>query len=105
MTLADVSLPVQLAWTRQHALVFSAVLAVRLAQVQDEVGDPRYLLTPQPLIDGRYMTGADLLTECIPSGFLFVAFSRLDSGRFNEIAVVPIQEALDLLPPDPPMDE
>ena len=103
MTLADITLPVELAWARQHALVFSAALAARLAQVQDEVGDTRYRLTPQVLTDGRYMTGADLLTECTPAGFLYAAFSRLDASRFDEIEVVPIADAIALLPPEPPL--
>ena len=102
MTLADLLFPVHLAWTRQHALVFSAAFAARLADVQDEVGDRRYRLTPQPLTDGRYMTGADLLTECTPAGFLFAAFSRLDASRFDEIEVIPLADAVALLPAETP---
>lgn len=101
MTLADVAMPVDLAWARSRALVFSSAFSQRIAQVQDEAGDTRYRLEPVPLTDGRYMVGADLLTECVPGGFLYPAFSLLDASQFDEIAVVPIADALALLPPSP----
>lgn len=94
MTLADVTLPVDLAWAREHALVFSAELAARLVAVQAEVGDGRYRLEPAAVGDGNYWVGADLLTECLPGGFLHAAFSRLDAGRFDEIGVVPLADVL-----------
>lgn len=99
MTLADVTLPVDLAWSRQHSLVFSAAFAQRIADVQADIGDTRYRLTPTPLPDGRFALNADLLTECVPGGFLYPAFSRLDSSRFDEIAVLPNSEVAALLPP------
>lgn len=89
MTLAEVTLPVDPEWARKHRLVFSAELAARLSEVQKDVGDSRYRLEPEPTGDGTYWAGADLLTECVPGGFLFPAFSRLDAGRFDEITVVP----------------
>jgi hypothetical protein len=99
MTLADVTFPVDLAWSRQRMLVFSAEFAQRIANLQEELGDTRYRLTPAALSDGRFAAQADLLTECVPGGFLYPAFSRLDSSRFDEIAVVPIADVLALLPP------
>jgi hypothetical protein len=102
MTLADITLPVGVEWARGHALLFTAALAQRIAEVQEEVGDTRYRLEPRLLTDGRYFVGADLLTECVPDGFLYPAFSLLDASRFDEIEVVPMADALALLPPDPP---
>lgn len=93
MTLADVTLPVELEWARLHALVFSAELAARLAAVQEEVGDGRYRLEPTDAGNGTYLVNADLLTECVPGGFLHAAFSKLDASRFDEIQVVPLPPA------------
>ena len=101
MTLSEVTLPVDLEWARGYRLVFSAELAARLAEVQDEVGDGRYRLEPTPTGDGTYWAGADLLTECLPGGFLHAAFSRLDAARFDEIEVVPLADAVALLPESP----
>lgn len=98
MTLSEVTLPVDLGWARLHALVVSAELASRLLEVQGEVGDGRYRLQPAARSNGTYWVGADLLTECVPGGFLHAAFSRLDAARFDEIEVVPIAEALALMP-------
>jgi hypothetical protein len=98
MTLSDVQFPVALSWARQYALVFDADLSARLQQVQSEHGDPRHVPVPAPLTDGRFMLNADILTECVPGGILWAGFSHLDAGRFDEIAVVPLAEALALLP-------
>jgi hypothetical protein len=94
MTLAEVSLPVDLGWARLHALLLSAELAGRILEVQDEVGDGRYRLEPAARGDGTYWVGADLLTECLPGGFLHAAFSRLDAARFDEIEVVPLADVV-----------
>jgi hypothetical protein len=98
MTLADITLPVSYSWGVAHALVFGVALAQRLAAVQGQHGDPRHVPAPRTLTDGRYMLTADILTECVPGGLVYGGFSRLDAGRFNEIEVVPLADALALLP-------
>ena len=98
MTLADISLPVTYTWGVDHALVFDAALAQRLADVQSQHGDPRHVPAPRQLTDGRWMLTADVLTECVPGGLIYGGFSHLDAGRFDEIEVVPIADALALLP-------
>jgi hypothetical protein len=102
MTLADVTLPVSYEWGVAHALVFDATLAQRLAEVQAQHGDPRHVPAPRTLTDGRFMLTADILTECVPGGLVYGGFSQLDAGRFDEIAVVPLADALALLPADSP---
>jgi hypothetical protein len=101
MTLSDIELPVTYEWGVAHALLFDAALAQRLAEVQAKYGDPRHVPSPRLLTDGRFMLAADVLTECIPGGLVYGGFSQLDAGRFDEIEVVPLAEALALLPPDP----
>ena len=98
MTLDELDLPVTAEWGRQNALVFDAALAQRLAEVQAEHGDPRHVPVAVPLSGGRFMLLADILTECLPGGLVYGGFSQLDAGRFSEIAVVPLADALALLP-------
>ena len=98
MTFSDITLPVTYEWGVAHALVFDVALAQRLAQVQAEHGDPRHVPNARMLTDGRFMLTADILTECLPGGLVYGGFSQLDAGRFDEIEVVPIADALALLP-------
>jgi len=102
MTLSDLTLPVTYEWGVAHALLFDAALAQRLGEVQAEHGDPRHVPSPRLLTDGRYMLAADILTECLPGGLVYGGFSQLDAERFDEIEVVPLADALDLLPVEPP---
>lgn len=104
MTLADLTLPVTYEWGATRALVFSAELAGRLAQIQAEHGDPRHVPAPRQLTDGRFMLAADILTECGPGGIVQGGFAHLDAGRFAEIEVVPIEQAVALLPPPPSVE-
>lgn len=92
MTLAEITLPVTYEWGRDHALLFDAALAQRLAEVHGEHGDPRHVPSPVALADGRYMLSADILTECVPGGLVYGGFSHLDSSRFDEIEVVPVSD-------------
>ena len=97
MTLASLTLPVTYEWGKEHALVFNAALAQRLAEVQAEYGDPRHVPNALPLTDGRFMLAADVLTECLPGGLVYGGFSRLDAARFSEIEVVPMAEAVAMI--------
>ena len=105
MTLSEITLPVTYEWGAAHALVFDASLARRLAEVQAEHGDPRHVPAARSLTDGRFMLTADILTECLPGGLVYGGFSQLDAGRFDEIEVLPLADALALLPADPPPAE
>jgi hypothetical protein len=101
MTLSDLTLPVSYDFGVAYALLFDAALAQRLAEVQAEHGDPRHVPSPRRLTDGRFMLTADILTECLPGGLVYGGFSQLDAARFDEIEVVPLAEALALLPVAP----
>lgn len=98
MTLSDIELPVAYEWGIAHALVFADDLAVRLAEVQGEHGDTRHVPSTRLLTDGRYILTADILTECVPGGLVYGGFSHLDASRFDEIEVLPIADAIALLP-------
>lgn len=101
MTLFDLTIPVSYEWGKSHALLFNAALAQRLAEVQGQHGDPRHVPAPRLLTDGRWMLTADILTECVPGGLVYGGFSHLDAARFGEIEVVPLAQAVALLPPEP----
>lgn len=94
-------LPLPYDYAKQWGLVFAADLADRLAEVQAENPSQHYA-RPALLADGRYFLGGDLLSE-VPTGLYGAGFSHLDPSRFDEISVLPIEDALALLPPDPPM--
>jgi len=101
MTLSEIDLPVTYDWGVAHALLFDAALAQRLGEVQAEHGDPRHVPSPRLLTDGRFMLTADILTECVPGGLVYGGFSQLDAGRFDEIEVVPLADAVALIPAPP----
>jgi len=103
VTLSDIILPVTYGWGTSHVLVFAEDLATRLGEVQAEHGDPRHVPSPRLLTDGRYMLTADILTECVPGGLIYGGFSHLDSSRFDEIEVLPISDAVALLPQTDPV--
>ena len=92
-------LPVAYDYGRQWAMVFSQELADRLAEVQAE-NPQQFVAKPVQLTDGRHMLCGDILSET--AGLYRVGFSKLDAGRFGEIAIMPLADALALLPqPDP----
>jgi hypothetical protein len=97
-TVADLLpyLPLPYAYAAQWGLVFGSDLAQRLAEVQAENPSQHYA-RPVLLTDGRYSLGGDLLSE-VPTGLYGSGFSRLDPSRFDEIAVLPIADAVALLP-------
>ena len=104
MTLADLlpQLPLSAEYGRQYALVFSVSLRDRLVEVQSQYGDDTFTAIPAgPLTDGRYYHCADILSEVGPRGIYAAGFAHLDAGRFDEIEVVPIADAVALLPPGP----
>jgi hypothetical protein len=104
MTLADVALPVTYEWGRQHALVFTAQLAERLAELHAEHGRPDCLASPVALTDGRLMLTADILTATEPGGWLHAMWEAADKAiLLPAVEVVLIAEALALLPQPSPV--
>jgi hypothetical protein len=93
MTLADVTLPVALGWARAHALVFTAALAVRLAELHAIHGSSNLILIPRPLSDGRLMLSADVLTEVMPGGLLHAMWAAADQSiLLPSVEVVPLTD-------------
>lgn len=102
MTLSDLTLPISIADAKGYALVFTPLLAGRLAELHRLHGSPNCVPVPRRLVDGRLMLAADVLTEIKPGGLLHGMWQAADKevlGR--EVAVLPWDEAVALLPPDP----
>lgn len=104
MTLSDITFPISYEWGAAHALVFSPALAQRLAELHAEHGRPDCVAMPVALTDGRLMLTADILTATEPGGYLHEMWQAADmSVLLPSVEVVPIANAVALLPPDPPM--
>lgn len=104
MKLADVTLPITLAWGKSHALVFTPQLAGRLAELHSAHGSPNCVPVPRTLTDGRLMLCADVLTEIAPGGLLHAMWEAADQQVLGQaVEVLPWADALALLPPDPPV--
>ncbi len=103
MTLEDVELPITHEQGSQMALVFSPQLAQRLADLHTQYGSPACIPIPRPLIDGRLMLRGDLLTEVVPGGLLHAMWEAADKTiLLPRVEVIPWEDALALLPADPP---
>jgi len=100
MTLADlIASPVPLSELRGLALLFTADLRDRLVAVQSEYGRPEFTAFPAgPTSDMRYYHCADILSETQPGGIYGAGFAHLDVSRFSEVQVVPLADAVALLP-------
>jgi hypothetical protein len=102
MTLADLTLPISDADAKALALVFAPQLAGRLAQLHAQYGTPNCVPMPRMLTDGRLMLCADILTEVMPGGLLHAMWQAADQATLlASVAVIPWDEAVALLPPDP----
>ena len=104
MTLSEVTLPISYEWGAAHALLFSPALAQRLAQMHAEHGKPDCVAMPVALTDGRLMLTADILTATEPGGWLHEMWQHANmSVLLPAVEVVPIADAMALLPPDAPV--
>lgn len=104
MTLADITFPVSLEFARGHALVFTPQLAQRLAELHAQHGRPDCIAMPRALTDGRLMLGADILTAIEPGGWLHEMWEAADKSiLLPAVEVIPWDDAVALLPPDPPI--
>ena len=99
MTLADlISQPVSYETARDLAIVLTPDQAATLGAIQAEHGNPRHVAAPVPLTDGRLMLCADLLTETGPGGLYAQGFAHLPAELFAQVAVIPMAEAIALIP-------
>lgn len=104
MLLRDLRLPISDTESRGLALVFAPALAVRLQQLHAAYGSPNCVPVPLPLIDGRLMLGADVLTEVIPGGLLATMWGQADQAVLGaSVEVIAWETAVAMLPEPEPM--
>ena len=103
MLLTDLTLPMLWADCKDLALVYPYEIAVALYQVQEEHGDPRHVPAGRELTDGRWMLCGDVLSEVGEGGILAGAAPYITPEIMQAVEVIPLADALALLPPDPPM--
>ena len=102
MKLADLTLPISYADGRSLALVFTPQLAERLAELYALHGRPDCRATPRQTTDGRWFLTADILTATEPGGYLHEMWQHADKSiLLPAVEVLPIADALALLPSDP----
>ena len=102
MTLSDLTLPMPHADCKDLALVYSYDVAVTLYGVQEEHGDPRHVPAGRQLTDGRWMLCGDVLSEVGEGGILAAGFAFITPEMMAQIEVIPLADALALLPPESP---
>ena len=99
MLLAEVTLPLPVESARALALVFSPALAARLGQLHAAYGSTNCVPMPSPLVDGRLMLCADVLTEVMPGGLLAAMWSAADQSALKaSVEVIPWGEAVAMMP-------
>jgi hypothetical protein len=96
--LSDLSLPMQWAECKGLAMVYSYEIALALYQVQAEYGDSRHVPIGRQMTDGRWMLNGDTLSEVGEGGILARAFAHVTPEMMAAVEVVPLEEALALLP-------
>ena len=103
MTLHDIAGRLPLAYDESLtlALVFGDHVAGMMAAVQEQHGSPWLRVAPVLLTDGRAMLAAELLTEVGPGGLLADWFANLDPTMSVDIEVVPMADAVALIPTVP----
>ena len=102
MTLGDLSLPISYENAKGYALVFTAALAQRLADLHGQYGTHKCVPVPQVMTDGRLMLSADVLTEVEPGGLLHAMWEAADKAVLNaSVEVLPWADALAMLPAAP----
>lgn len=106
MRLSELPLPISYDAAQQWALVFTDALAQRLAEVWQQHGSTACVPLPSRLTDGRWMLNADILTEIGPGGLLHEMWQNVDqSVVLAQVEVLPMAEAVALLPPGTVPDE
>lgn len=99
MTLANlITQPVSYDTVIELAIILTSEQATVLASIQEQYGNPQHIASPVALNDGRFMLCADLLTEVGIDGLYSQGFSHLPAEMFTQVDVIPMQEAIDLIP-------
>ena len=98
MTLADlITQPISYESARNLAIILKPDQAATLGAIQAQYGNPRHVAAPMPLVDGRLMLCADLLTETGPGGLYAQGFAHLPAELFAQVQILPMADAIALI--------
>jgi hypothetical protein len=98
MTLADlITQPVSYETAQELAIVLTPDQAATLGKVQAQYGNPNHVAAPVPLVDGRLMLCADLLTETGPGGLYAQGFAHLSADIFPQVQILSMTDAVALI--------
>lgn len=98
MLLSELTLPIAYDGCKDLAMVYSYEVAVAMYGIQQEHGDHRHVAVGLPLTDGRWMMLGEVLSAVRPNGILAWAAEYLTPEIMAQIEVVPLSEAVALLP-------
>lgn len=101
MNLSELTLPMPYDECKDLALVYPYEVAVALYGIQEEHGDPRHVPAGRQLTDGRWMLCGDVLSEVGEGGILVGAFAYITQELMASVEVIPLSEAVALLPEEP----
>lgn len=104
MWLSDLALPMSYAECKDLALVYPYGVALTLYTTQQEHGDPRHVVTGQPLNDGRYMIAGEMLSEVGPGGLFSWIAAYMTPEIMGQIEVVPMSEVAGLVVSETPQE-
>ena len=102
MLISELTLPMPYEECKDLVLVYPYEVAVLWYTIQEEHGDPRHVGVGRQLTDGRWMMCGGVLSEMYPGGIIGWAVEQLTPEIMAQIEVVPLSEAVALLPPESP---
>jgi hypothetical protein len=83
---------------RELALILTPELHAALESVQVDLPSRSCVVQALPLVDGRFMLGADLLSEIGPEGLYAEGFGAISPELLSDVEVITMEEALALRP-------
>jgi hypothetical protein len=101
MNLSELTLPMPYDECKHLAIVYPYEVAVLWHTIQQEHGDPRHVGVGLPLSDGRWMMYAEILSEMYPGGIIGWALPHLTPEFMAAVEIIPLADALALLPESP----
>lgn len=69
-----------------------------LLQIQEQYGSSLHKASPVLLTDGNYMLGATIILEKDNMKSYGLGFQHLPQELFSQVSIIPIEEAIALLP-------
>ena len=102
MLLSELTLPVPYEECKELVMAYDYATASEWYAIQQEHGDPRHVAIGQQLTDGRWIMCGGVLSELHEGGILAWALPHLTPEWMANVEIVPLADAVALLPPESP---